>query len=229
MAAGGAVFRALTALNAIVASHVHCARNIPSRASSVRPLCRTSSAPKDAWKRLRCSALFVSTAYRHTGTNDHGYRYGRSLLATAAYEHKLGGRLDGVVELSLLGEAQAPGAPSGDWKDTVVGAVCAFRRALVAHPNVLPHMVAHPPNSPEAAAMYIEGPLKFLVAQGLGDRPASQLFEAVFALSFGHALLTTNYPAIEAEGMPSVEFTEASFEKSVRVLIDGYDSSSPAT
>ena len=137
--------------------------------------------------------------------------------------------LDGVVELSLLGEAQAPGAPSGDWKDTVVGAVCAFRRALVAHPNVLPHMVAHPPNSPAAAAMYIEGPLKFLVAQGLGDRPASQLFEAVFALSFGHALLTTNYPAIEAEGMPSVEFTEASFEKSVRVLIDGYDSSSPAT
>ena len=47
------------------------------------------------------SAVFVSTGYRHTGANGHGYRYGRSLLATAAYEHKLGERLDGVVELDF--------------------------------------------------------------------------------------------------------------------------------
>jgi len=129
--------------------------------------------------------------------------------------------LDGVVELSLV--AQAPPSPPGpDWRDTVTAAVRGFRRALIAHPNVLPLMVAHPPTTPEASQMYIEGPLRFLIAQGFADRDASQLFEAVFALSFGHAMLTTNYPAVQAVGVPLVEFTEESFERTVRVLLDGY-------
>jgi len=129
--------------------------------------------------------------------------------------------LDGVVELSLSAQAPA-GRPRDRWQDTVVAAVGSFRRALIAHPNVLPLVVAHPPTSPEASRVYIEGPLRFLVSQGFTDHDAGQLFEAVFALSFGHALLTTNYPAIEAEGVPPVSFTEESFEHTVRVLIDGY-------
>lgn len=47
------------------------------------------------------SALFVSGGYRHTGENDFAYRYGSSVLANVAYEHKLGGRLDGVAELNF--------------------------------------------------------------------------------------------------------------------------------
>lgn len=46
------------------------------------------------------SAFFASVAYRYTGTNSFDYRYGRIFTANAAYEHKLGGRLDGVVELN---------------------------------------------------------------------------------------------------------------------------------
>lgn len=129
--------------------------------------------------------------------------------------------LDGVVELSLA--AQAPSKPpSGDWRDIVTAALLGFRRALTAHPNVLPIMASQPPTSPEASRVYIEGPIRFLQSQGFSDSDASQLFEAVFALSFGHAMLTTNYPAIEAEGMPTVTFSEASFERTVRVLLDGY-------
>jgi len=129
--------------------------------------------------------------------------------------------LDGVVELSL--RAQAPSSPpSPRWQDAVTEAVRGFRRALVAHPNVLPLMAAHPPTTPGATQVYIEGPLRFLVAQGFSDEDASQLFEAVFALSFGHALLSTNYPVVKAEGVPAVEFTEESFERTVRVLLDGY-------
>jgi TetR/AcrR family transcriptional regulator, tetracycline repressor protein len=132
--------------------------------------------------------------------------------------------LDGVVDLALRADAPpaapAPGAP---WQETVAAAVLGFRRALVAHPNVLPHMIAHPPASEEASAMYIAGPLRFLLAQGFAENDASDLFEAVFALSFGHALLTTNYPAIEpAAGLPNVEFTEASFERAVQALLAGY-------
>jgi hypothetical protein len=46
------------------------------------------------------SALFASSQYRHTGTNDFGYRYGRIFLANAAYERKLNRWLDGVLELN---------------------------------------------------------------------------------------------------------------------------------
>jgi hypothetical protein len=46
------------------------------------------------------SALFASAQYRHTGTNDYNYRYGRIMLVNLAYEHKLSTRLDGAVELN---------------------------------------------------------------------------------------------------------------------------------
>lgn len=130
--------------------------------------------------------------------------------------------LDGVVELALT--AQAPGAPpeGQDWQATVSAAVCGFRRALIAHPNVLPHMITHPPSSPEASTMYIYGPLRYLMANGLSDKDASELFEAFFALAFGHAMLTTNYGSIEGEGVPTVDFSEESFARAVRTLMDGY-------
>jgi hypothetical protein len=46
------------------------------------------------------SALFSSLAYRHTGENQYGYRYGSIFTANLAYEHKLTSRLDSVVELN---------------------------------------------------------------------------------------------------------------------------------
>jgi outer membrane putative beta-barrel porin/alpha-amylase len=47
------------------------------------------------------SSLFVSSGYRGTGSNDHGYRYGSTFTANVAYEHKLGSRVDGVLELNF--------------------------------------------------------------------------------------------------------------------------------
>jgi len=49
----------------------------------------------------RQSAVFVSSSYRATGSNPYGYRYGSSLTGNVAYEHRLGGRLDGVLELDF--------------------------------------------------------------------------------------------------------------------------------
>lgn len=49
----------------------------------------------------RHSALFASVQYRHTGTNDFDYRYGQIWLANLAYERKVSGRLDAVVELNF--------------------------------------------------------------------------------------------------------------------------------
>jgi hypothetical protein len=44
------------------------------------------------------SAVFVSAQYRETGRNDAGYRYGQVSLFNVAYERKLGGRWDAVIE-----------------------------------------------------------------------------------------------------------------------------------
>lgn len=46
------------------------------------------------------SALFVSTQYRRTGRNDAGYHYGDVALLNFAYERKLDGRWDGVLEVN---------------------------------------------------------------------------------------------------------------------------------
>jgi hypothetical protein len=48
----------------------------------------------------RASTLFASAQWRDTGRNDHGYQYGRALLANLAYERKLLPRLDSVLELN---------------------------------------------------------------------------------------------------------------------------------
>ena len=64
------------------------------------------------------SAFFASAQYRHTGTNSYGYRYGRIWLANVAYERKLGGRLDSVVELNFRQSARDHGADEGDLPNT---------------------------------------------------------------------------------------------------------------
>ena len=130
--------------------------------------------------------------------------------------------VDGVIMLALQAEAPTGPLPS-DWKEPVAASVTGFRRVLVNHPNVLPLMVAHPPTSPESGVL-IEGPLRFLAANGFSDADSSELFQAVFALAFGHALLSTNYPTLEFEGAPSVAFTEESFARSLGVVLDGYES-----
>lgn len=45
------------------------------------------------------SSLFGSVQVRRTGTNDFGYRYGNIRMASAGYEQKFTGTLDGVVTL----------------------------------------------------------------------------------------------------------------------------------
>jgi hypothetical protein len=69
------------------------------------------------------SALFASTGYRHTGENDFGYRYGSSVTANLAYEHRLGGRLDGVVELNFRHAAKDRTEAQGTLDEDTGGAL----------------------------------------------------------------------------------------------------------
>ena len=93
--------------------------------------------------------------------------------AMSIYHHVRDKRalLGGVVELSLRTQAPAPPRPETPWQDVVVTMVQAFRRTLVAHPNVLPLMAAHPPSPGESSAAHVEVPLRFFLANGrAGER-----------------------------------------------------------
>ena len=144
--------------------------------------------------------------------------------AMSLYHHVRDKRalLGGVVELSLRSQAPPPPAPNAAWQDVVTAAVVAFRRTLVAHPNVLPIMAAHPPAAGESMAAYVEMPLRYFLDNGVPEKEAAGLLEALFSLGFGHAMLTTNYREMRGRGVPPVHFTEPSFARSVRLLIYGY-------
>jgi hypothetical protein len=131
--------------------------------------------------------------------------------------------MTGVIDLALIAEAPTPGpTPPESWREPVAAAVLGFRRVLVKHPNVLPSMAAHPPVSGTSSA-YIEGPLQYLTAQGFSDADATDLFQAVFAYAFGHAMLSTSYGTIEIPGTPSFAFTEEAFSRTLAVLLHGYE------
>jgi AcrR family transcriptional regulator len=133
--------------------------------------------------------------------------------------------MTGVIDLALMAEAPVPGqAPPASWREPVAAAVLGFRRVLVKHPNVLPQMAARPPVTGTSTA-YIEGPLQYLAAEGFSDADATDLFQAVFAFAFGHAMLSTSYGTIDIPGTPAFTFTEESFTRTLEVLLHGYDSS----
>jgi AcrR family transcriptional regulator len=134
--------------------------------------------------------------------------------------------LAGVIDLALAAEAPGPVPEHATWSEPVAAAVLGFRRVLVKHPNVLPVMAAHPPIAGSTA--YIEGPLRYLAAQGFSDADATDLFQAVFAFAFGHAMLSTSYGAIEIPGTPAFSFTEEAFSRTLAVLLAGYDGSAAA-
>jgi len=133
--------------------------------------------------------------------------------------------LAGVIDLALEAEAPAPSAtPPASWREPVAAAVLGFRRVLVKHPHVLPVMAAQPPVTGSSTA-YIVGPLQYLKAQGFSDADATDLFQAVFALAFGHAMLATSYGTIALDGVPEFTFSEEAFTRTLAVLLTGYDGS----
>ena len=78
------------------------------------------------------SALFVSSGYRGTGTNDYGYRYGSSFTGNVAYEHKLGRWLDGVVELNFRHAAKDRVDEAGTADDDTGGSLLYVTPRLLA-------------------------------------------------------------------------------------------------
>ena len=81
----------------------------------------------------RESALFASSGYRGTGENDFGYRYGSSFTANLAYEHKLGSRLDGVLELNFRHASRDRVDLDGTLDDNTGGALLYLTPRLLVY------------------------------------------------------------------------------------------------
>jgi hypothetical protein len=79
------------------------------------------------------SALFASGGYRHTGENDFAYRYGSSVTANLAYEHKLGSRVDGVLELNFRHAAEDRVDASGTLDGDTGGSLLYVTPRLLVH------------------------------------------------------------------------------------------------
>jgi hypothetical protein len=79
------------------------------------------------------SALFATAGYRHTGENGLGYRYGSSFTANLAYEHKIGGRLDGVVEMNFRHAAKDQVDRDGGKDDDTGGSLLYVTPRLLVH------------------------------------------------------------------------------------------------
>jgi hypothetical protein len=79
------------------------------------------------------SALFASAGYRHTGENDYAYRYGSSVTANVAYEHKLGSRLDGVLELNFRHAAEDRVRAGGSLDGDTGGSLLYLTPRLLVH------------------------------------------------------------------------------------------------
>jgi hypothetical protein len=79
------------------------------------------------------SSFFASTGYRLTGANNTGYRYGSTLTANVAYEHKLGRAVDGVLELNFRDAQRDRLDSGGTLAENTGGALLYVTPRLLVH------------------------------------------------------------------------------------------------
>jgi hypothetical protein len=79
------------------------------------------------------SSFFASTGYRRNGANGEGYRYGSTLTANVAYEHKLGHAVDGVLELNFRQAQRDRVDADGTLAEDTGGALLYVTPRLLVH------------------------------------------------------------------------------------------------
>lgn len=146
--------------------------------------------------------------------------------AMALYHHfpSKGSILDGVTN-AIVREMRLPEPLPDSWVDQLVEMVVAFRSALTSHPNAVPLMVTRPLGPPEEAMVT---PATVLTAQGFDLERLTEMYQALMALTFGHALVSTvsRSAAEEPErGEGAAEpllLDDTGFRRAARFLVEGF-------
>lgn len=103
----------------------------------------------------------------------------------AVYYHipNKGALLDALVE-AVMSEIDLSGEPAGTAEDRILWAACAYRDAMLAHPNALPIVLARGPTSP-GAMRPVEVLLGVLRQAGLRPEQATAGMNAIAAMVRG--------------------------------------------
>lgn len=128
--------------------------------------------------------------------------------------------LDGTVE-RMRSEMRLPETAPGDWADALEAIFVEYRRVLAAHPNMLPLAARRTGRGGPSGLLY-------LIDQGVAPDDAVELYQSLVAFTVGFSMLSS--PAIEATwpGLPEAlgerlhEWTDATFRRTLRIVMGGY-------
>ncbi|MHB8705603.1 MAG: TetR/AcrR family transcriptional regulator [Coriobacteriia bacterium] len=122
--------------------------------------------------------------------------------------------LAGVSELVISG-MRIPDPIPDNWMDLIEMMLVSFREALAAHPNAMSVVVQNPLQGPTSET-YTAAPVRALSNAGFTPEQSAEIFGAIMAYTFGHALLGS-----ASAGSPD-PFDEAAFRKPLRYMLSGF-------
>jgi len=128
--------------------------------------------------------------------------------------------LDGTVE-RMRSEMRLPETAPDDWADALEAIFVEYRRVLAAHPNMLP-LAARRTDRAGASG------LQYLIDQGVAPDDAVELYQSLVAFTIGYSVLSSPLVETAWAGLPEAlgerlrEWRDATFRRTLRIVMDGY-------
>lgn len=128
--------------------------------------------------------------------------------------------LDGTVE-RMRSEMRLPETAPDDWADALEAIFVEYRRVLAAHPNML-SLAARRTDRAGASG------LQYLIDQGVAPDDAVELYQSLVAFTVGYSVLSSPLVETAWAGLPEAlgerlrEWRDATFRRTLRIVMDGY-------
>lgn len=129
--------------------------------------------------------------------------------------------LEGVL-VRMRAEMRIPDPLPTDWVELMVAIFVEYRRVLTMHPNLMQLAGRRVESDPDSG-------LVFLVQMGFSDDAAVELWQSMIAFTIGYSMMgSANVPS-DTFDLPEdlqrrmAEWREATFERTLRVILRGYD------
>ncbi|MGA2500735.1 MAG: TetR family transcriptional regulator [Tepidisphaeraceae bacterium] len=121
----------------------------------------------------------------------------------------------------IRSEVRLPDPIPSDWGELLVAVLGAYRRALCAHPNMLP-----------LATRAGDGPpigTQFMMENGLTPVDAAELYQALIAFTVGFAMLSARSSQMDQTAFDGTgaEWSDETCDRTLRSIIDGYRKATP--
>jgi AcrR family transcriptional regulator len=131
---------------------------------------------------------------------------------------------DALLDLmvgQIRSEVRLPDRMPSDWGELLVAVLGAYRRALCAHPNMLP-----------LATRAGDGPpigTQFMIENGLTPADAVELYQALIAFTVGFAMLSARSSPLDRTAFDGTgaEWSDETCDRTLRSIIDGYRKAIP--